>query len=139
MMATPVSTGVLDKAMELADAISNCEELSTLKIAAENIDSDDAAAAVLREYQEKQAVAKKASAAGLSLPPEHDEELQTLQQRIDSNESIKDFAQAQGNFYDLIERVNEIIAAAIMGRGSSAPEDPDSEGEGHVHGPGCSH
>lgn len=138
-MEASMSMGVLDKARELADAISSCNELATLKQAAEKIDGDDTSAGMLREYQEKQAVARQASNAGLELPPEHAQEIQGLQQRIDNNQHIQEFAKAQGSFYSLIDQVNDIIAQAVMGKSAPEPQEPEVGGEGHVHGPGCSH
>lgn len=135
-MVASMSMGVLDKAQELADAISTCDELAVLKRAAERIDTDETASTMLREFQEKQATTKQAGSAGLQLPPEHTSEMQSLQGRIDSNQFIQDFAQAQGNFNDLIERVNDIIAAAVLGM---EQQEDEPEHHSHEHGPGCRH
>ncbi|MDO8736859.1 MAG: YlbF family regulator [Thermoleophilia bacterium] len=107
---------VLSKAEELAAAISECEELGVLREAAQKVDSDEAASAALQKFSEKQEMVQRAASSGLQLPPEQMEELQEMQGQIREIPSIKDFATAQGSFNVLMDQVNEIISAAVMGR-----------------------
>lgn len=133
-----MSENVLDKAQELAEVISSCEELAVLKRAAEQIDADNEASAMLKEFQQKQATVEQAHASGIELPREQVVEIQALQAQIHEYQCIQDFAKAQGNFNDLMNRVNDIIAAAVMGTPPEEPAESHDHG-GHVHGPGCSH
>ncbi len=122
---------VLDKAQELATAISDSEELGQLRLAAEHVDNDEMATAALQKFSEKQEMVQRAASSGLQLPPEQMEELQEMQGQIKDIPSIQDFATAQSCFNQLMDRVNEIISAAVMGRDTG--EDP----EGHSHGSNC--
>lgn len=133
-----MSEGVLDKAQQLAEEISGCEELAVLRRAAEEIDADNEASEMLKEFQQKQATAEQAHASGIELPREQIIEIQALQAQIHEYQCIQDFAKAQGNFNDLMNRVNDIIAAAVMGAPDEEQPEPHDHG-GHVHGPGCSH
>ena len=124
---------VLEKAQELADAISVSDELTKLRSAAEKVDTDEKATTALKKFQEKQETIQMAARSGLELPPEQMAEMQTLQGHIQQIPSIHDFAHAQGNFNALIDKVNDIIAGAVMG------VSPGSEqADPHKHGPGCS-
>ncbi len=124
---------VLEKAQELADAISVSDELTKLRSAAEKVDTDEKATTALKKFQEKQETIQMAARSGLELPPERMAEMQTLQGQIQQIPSIQDFAHAQGNFNALIDKVNDIIAGAVMG---ISPESAQSGP--HEHGPGCS-
>ena len=124
---------VLDKARELADAISVSEELTTLRSAAADVDRDETATGALKRFQEKQETIQMAARSGLELPPDQMSDMQSLQGQIQQIPSIKAFAQAQGKFNALIDQVNDIIAGAVMGA-DPGPEQSDN----HGHGPGCS-
>jgi cell fate (sporulation/competence/biofilm development) regulator YlbF (YheA/YmcA/DUF963 family) len=124
---------VLDKAQELAEAISDSDELATLRTAAEQVDTDEAATGALKKFQEKQETIQMAARSGLELPPEQMAEMQTLQGQIREIPSIQNFAEAQGQFNALIDQVNDIIAGAVMGIVPGA-----TQADPHEHGPGCS-
>lgn len=123
---------VLTKAEELATAISDCEELGVLREAAERVDNDETASAALQKFSEKQEMVQRAASSGLQLPPEQMEELQEMQGKIRDIPSIQNFATAQTSFNQLMDSVNEIISAAVMGR--EPGESPDE----HSHDSGCS-
>lgn len=122
---------VLAKAEELADAISESEELTALRDAAERLDGDEIANAALSKFQEKQEMVQRAATSGLQLPDEQMQELKQMQDKIREIPAVQDFAMAQSNFNDLMGRVNNIIAAAVMG------PDEDNSGGGCSE-PGCS-
>lgn len=125
---------VLEKAQELADAISASEELVTLRGAAECLDGDEIANAALKRFQEKQEMMQRAASSGLQLPDEQMSELQTMQSQIRDIPTVQDFALAQNEFNNMMNRVNDIIAAAVMGT------DPDEGGHaGHGASCGCGH
>ena len=122
---------VLDKAQELADAISESEELGMLRQAADRVDNDQTAIAALQKFSAKQEMVQRAASSGLQLPPEQMEELQQMQGEIRDIPSMQEFATAQTGFNQLMDKVNEIISAAVMG---TAPGDGP---EGHDHGSSC--
>lgn len=123
---------ILTKAEELAAAISDCEELGVLREAAERVDNDETASEALQKFSEKQEMVQRAASSGLQLPPEQMEELQEMQGKIRDIPSIQNFATAQTSFNQLMDSVNEIISAAVMGR--EPGESPDE----HSHDSGCS-
>lgn len=123
---------ILDKAQELADAISASEELVLLREAAEKVDNDEAATTALHKFQEKQEMVQRAASSGLQLPPEQMEELQAMQGEIRDIPTIQGFATAQTSFNELMDKVNEIISCAVMGK--QAGDGPDGES----CGTGCS-
>jgi len=49
------------------------------------------------------------------LPKEQISEIQSLQEEIRDIPTIREFALAQSQFNALIDRVNDIIASAVMG------------------------
>ncbi len=130
-------SAVLGKAEALAAAISESEELGLLRQAAERVDNDEIAAAALQKFSEKQEMVQRAASSGLQLPPEQMEGLQEMQGKIRDIPSIQDFASAQTSFNQLMDRVNEIISAAVMGR--EPGESPDGHGQGSDCGCGCGH
>ncbi len=124
---------ILDKAQELAEAISESDELLRLRDAAEKVDTDESATFALKRFQEKQETLQRAAQSGLELPPEQITEIQSLQEEIRSISTIRDFADAQNQFNSLIDQVNNIIAGAVMGVHPGAVQD-----DPHAHGSGCS-
>ena len=124
---------VLGKAQELADAISVSDELSSLREAAELLDSDEMANAALKNFQEKQEMVQRAASSGLQLPDEQMSELQSMQGQIREIPTVQDFAAAQNVFNDLMNKVNDIIAAAVMGT------EPGEGGSCSDPGCGCNH
>lgn len=120
---------VITKAQELADAISESDELTGLKEAAERLDSDETANEALTRFQEKQQVIQRAATSGLQLPDEQMEELKQMQEQIRTIPVVQEFANAQSSFNTLMGQVNDIIAAAVTG------EEP---GDSSCSSPGCS-
>jgi len=130
-MGAKKMSSVINRAEELASAICDCEELGLLRQAAERVDNDEAATAALQKFSEKQEMVQRAASSGLQLPPEQMEELQEMQGQIRDIPTIQDFASAQTGFNQLMDQVNEIISAAVMGR------EPGEVPEGHSHGSSC--
>ncbi len=124
---------VLEKAQELAEAICDCEELSDLREAAEQVEGDETATHMIGRLQEKQDIIRRAASTGLELPDEQISELKELQTQIGDIPSVQDFNLAQGKFNRLMEDVNNIIAGALSNEG------PDGGEDSHDDGCGCGH
>jgi cell fate (sporulation/competence/biofilm development) regulator YlbF (YheA/YmcA/DUF963 family) len=123
---------VLEKAQELADAISGCEELTDLKTAAEQVEGDETATQMIGRLQEKQEVIRRAASSGLELPEEQIAELKDLQSQIGDIPAVREFNVAQGKFNRLMEQVNSIIAHAL------SDDEPGDDPDPADCGPGCS-
>lgn len=121
---------VIAKAEELADALSESQELTELREAAEKLDGDETANAAMSRFQEKQEMVQRAATSGLQLPEEQMQEIKNMQAQIREIPTVQEFAQAQTNFNDLMGQVNNIIAAAVMG--------PDVDNSDGRQEPGCS-
>lgn len=119
---------VLEKAQELAEAISLCDELADLRDAAQKVEGDEAATIMIERLKEKQEVVRRAASSGLELPEDQISELKSLQGEISEIDSVREFNMAQGNFNTLMEQVNNIIATALSGE---TGEEPDSSDCGH--------
>lgn len=124
-------SAVLDKAQELADAISDSDELEDLRQAAERLDDDEIASAAIKQFQDKQEVIRRAASSGLELPEDQISELKELQGRISDIPTVQDFAAAQNGFNVMMSKVNDIIATAVTGI------TPGEEEGGSECGPGC--
>lgn len=124
-------SAVLDRAQELAEAISDSQELEELRVAAERLDDDEIASAAIKQFQEKQEVVRRAASSGLELPEDQINELKEMQGRIGDIPSVQDFTAAQNGFNVLMSKVNDIIAAAVTG------VTPGEEEGGSECGPGC--
>lgn len=126
-------SAVLDKAQELADAISDSDELEELRVTAERLDEDEIASAAIKRFQEKQETVRRAASSGLELPEDHINELKEMQGTISDIPTVQDFAAAQNNFNLMMSKVNDIIATAVTG---SLPEEDDG-GNGGSGGCSC--
>lgn len=125
-------SAVLDKAQELADAISDSDELEELRVAAERLDEDEIASAAIKQFQDRQETVRRAASSGLELPETQIEELKELQGRISGIPTVQVFAAAQNGFNIMMSKVNDIIGAAVTGTL------PDEDEGGSECGPGCS-
>lgn len=128
-------SAVIDKARELADAISDSEELTDLRDAAQKVEGDETATSMIERFREKQEVAQRAASSGLQMPDEQISDLKAMQGQINSIPSIQVFNEAQGKFNKLMEQVNTIIATALSSQEEG--EGPDSCSPGS--GCGCGH
>jgi cell fate (sporulation/competence/biofilm development) regulator YlbF (YheA/YmcA/DUF963 family) len=126
---------VEDRAQELADAISDSDELEELQKAAEILDDDEIASAAIKQFQEKQEVVRRAAGSGLELPEEQINELKEMQGSISEIPTVQDFASAQNGFNMMMSKINDIIAAAVTGVIPGADE--GNGGDGGSGGCGC--
>jgi cell fate (sporulation/competence/biofilm development) regulator YlbF (YheA/YmcA/DUF963 family) len=130
-------SAVEDKAQELADAISDSDELEELQAAAERLDGDEIASAAIKSFQEKQEVVRRAAGSGLELPEEQINELKEMQGSISDIPTVQDFASAQNGFNVMMSKINDIIAAAVTGVIPGAGEESDGDGGSGGCGCGC--
>jgi cell fate (sporulation/competence/biofilm development) regulator YlbF (YheA/YmcA/DUF963 family) len=130
-------SAVTDKAQELADAISDSDELEVLRVAAEKLDEDEIASAAIKQFQEKQEVVRRAASSGLELPEDQINDLKDMQGSISDIPTVQDFASAQNGFNTLMSQVNDIISAAVTGTIPGEGEQTDGGSDGGGCGCGC--
>lgn len=112
---------VLDKARELAMALTESEEYLAYKEAESIQLSDQEACKMLADYRVTQDnLAKRAAADGVSK-----EELEAIQAEAQAsfnslleNVSIKNYLDAQSKFSNLVSQVNNIISYFVSGQAS---------------------
>lgn len=112
---------VLDKARELAIAMTESEEYLAYKEAESIQLSDQEACKMLADYRVTQdALAKRAAADGVTK-----EELEAIQAEAQAsfdsllqNVSIKNYLEAQNKFTNLVSQVNNIISYFVSGKNS---------------------
>lgn len=105
------------KARELAEAISGSTELAALKEAEMKMMMDDAARAIVEEYQ---SIQQNAMAKGLAFEDLSNEEktrVEQLEAAMNENVNIANFLQANQAFEQIVRSINMIITAAITGEG----------------------
>lgn len=104
------------KAKELAEAISNSTELAALKQAELKMMMDDAARAIVEEYQGIQQNAMMKGLAFEDLSEEEKTRVEQLEAAMNENENIANFLAANQAFEQIVRSINMIITAAITGQ-----------------------
>ncbi len=106
---------VVEKAKELADAISECDELKELRSAEARMTLDPAAQDILKEFQEKQREFYELQMTGGELNDTQKADVKRIEAAMSNNQYISAFVAAQGKFEELLKSVNVIIGKAISG------------------------
>ncbi len=109
---------IIEKARELGQMLSECDEFKALKGAEEMQLSDPEAQELMMEYANtREALAKKASDTNITK-----EELESIQaeaqeafNKLCTNKNITRYIEANKAFSTLIEQVNAIIAYYVKG------------------------
>ncbi len=119
-----MSTEVIRKASELAQAIAESEELANLRAAEAKLQMDPEAMRLLEEVQRLQHMAQ------MSGTPEAMQQLEEAFNKFAENEVAKEYLEANQKFSQMIETVNSLLQEAIEG--------PKQHGHGCSGCSGCS-
>ncbi|SDC26912.1 MULTISPECIES: YlbF family regulator [unclassified Candidatus Frackibacter] len=111
---------IIEKAEALGEEIVDSAEYTKLKKAEEVMHSDDDAKALLDEFQAKQKQLQMAQMNGQQVTQEQQQELQALQGKMQQNESIKSFMEAQQQFGQVMESINKVLTNFIEGKDAEA-------------------
>lgn len=106
---------VLEKAKVLADAIAECEELKAVRDAEIAMSQDDEAQNIISDFQAKQQEFHQVMMAGEELTPEQEKQRDDIEARMQGNESIRNYLDAQQKFESLLKAVNFAITRGITG------------------------
>ncbi|WP_027340254.1 YlbF family regulator [Halonatronum saccharophilum] len=106
---------IMKKAEELGEAIVASQEYDQMKGAEDKMQADEAAKAILQEFQTKQRMAQMAQMNGQQVTEDMQKELQAIQAKMQGNENIKNFMEAQEKFNKVMQTVNQVITAALTG------------------------
>lgn len=109
---------ILDKAKELADAISESPELRRVKETELRIMINMDAREIVEEYQNIQTDAINSGVNYEDLLEEKKERLQYLEEQMNSNEIINEYLSANQELNQILESVNMVITGALNGNQS---------------------
>jgi len=116
---------IYNKAKELAQAISQSEEIKKMRDSEAAMMCDPEARKLVEEYQAIQMEAMKAGLQYDQLPEEKQKKLEELDEKMSKNEHIVAYMEAQENLEQILRSVNLIISSAL------------NEGEGSCPSTGC--
>lgn len=119
---------IMKKAKDLGDAIVESTEYKELLVAQDTMQANEEAQGILQEFQQKQQMVQMMTMNGQEATDEVREELTALQTKMQENEDIKNFMDAQNKFNQVMQTVNQVISAALAGE----------EGGCGSHAGGCS-
>ena len=109
-----------DKAKELGRLIGQSEEYKAVKRANEALNEDREAATALRRMEELRVEAQRMIERGQQPTEAMEQELDTLLQKVQGNQTYMRAAVAQENFDKIMLRVNEWILEGIR-KGAASP------------------
>ena len=109
-----------DKAKELGRLIGQSEEYKQVKRANEALNEDRDAATALRRMEELRVEAQRMIERGQQPTEAMEQELDTLLQKVQGNQTYMRAAVAQENFDKIMLRVNEWILEGIR-KGAASP------------------
>lgn len=110
---------VLDKAKDLAEAITASEELDAMRKAEIAMGNDAAAMAIVQEFQNTQRGLYEKQSNGIELSDDEKVQVKLIEAKMEGNQNIKNYLDAQMKFENLLQGVNFIISQALNG-GESA-------------------
>lgn len=118
---------IKEKAQELAEEIINSPEYQKMKDAEQTVMNDEIASNLMEELESAQKRIQMAQMNGQEIDQSQQKKIQNLKAKMQQNPEIKDFLQAQQEFNQVMEDVNEIISNALQGK-EPEPDQQDSGG-----------
>ncbi|MDT3699542.1 MAG: YlbF family regulator [Thermincola sp.] len=126
-----MSAAIITKANELAEALTESEELAAMRQAELVMNSDPEAEKIVTEFQEKQKQIYEIQMRGEELGDQDKKEIEAIEGKMSGNPSIKAYMEASDRFESLLRSVNMIITRALSG------EEEQGCGCGSECGPSC--
>lgn len=116
---------VLEKAVELADALEQCEELKEVKAKEEAVKADATATTLLNSYFEMQHqlyhLQENGKEPGADLLTQFNE----IQDKMSENMKIAEYYKSQETLGFLLQKINSMISKAITGEDPAECSDAD--------------
>ncbi len=104
---------IKEKAEELANEIVESNEFKEMKLAEQKVMNDDEASDLIEDFESAQKRVQMAQRNGKSIDQDQQRKIQNLQAKMQNNNIIKEFIQAQQDFNEVMKEVNEVISATI--------------------------
>ena len=105
---------IMEKAKSLGKAIVDSKEYESLKNAEEKMYQDQEAKSLLDEFSAHQKRLQMAQANGKPVSEKQQKEIQNIQAKMQENNKVKEFMQAQQQFNQVMQTVNQTISS-VMG------------------------
>lgn len=102
------------KARELAQSLKETPEFEKLTSAQSRLQLDPGAQDLLSELQQQHEQLLQAQSAGQPIRPEQAADLQNLQQQTQQNLTLRALIEAQEDFNQLMEQVNQSIIGELF-------------------------
>ncbi|MEJ6951563.1 YlbF family regulator [Natronospora cellulosivora (SeqCode)] len=106
---------IMEKAKSLGEAIVESSEYEELKTAETNMYEDEEAKTLLDEFSAKQKRLQMAQSNGKAITPEDQKDLQSMQAKMQANEKVNAFMEAQQKFNQIMQTVNQTISSVMTG------------------------
>jgi len=104
---------VLNKAKDLAEAITSSESYTTYQTLKKALYKDEAIAGPLSLFEAKQANLQRMQMLGEPLNPDELQDAQELFDELNANEDVKKFFEAEFDFNKMIAEVSKILGDAM--------------------------
>ena len=105
---------IMEKAQALAEEIVESTEYEELKNAETAMYDDEEAKDLLNEFESTQKRLQMAHANGKQINEKQQKDFQSIQSKMQQNEKIKEFMEAQQNFNKIMQTVNKVITDALQ-------------------------
>lgn len=110
---------ILEKAKLLGEEIVDSSEYKELKTSETAMYEDKNAKSLLNEFSTKQRRLQMAQANGKAITENQQKELQNIQVKMQANEKVRGFMEAQQKFGKVMESVNQTISSVLENNSSN--------------------
>lgn len=107
---------IMEKAQELGEAIIKTTEYNDLKAKENVMITDEDAKSLLNEFEALNKRLQMAQANGKKITTKQEKELNSIKVKMQANNKIKSFMEAQQNFNKVIQTVNQTVFNFINGK-----------------------
>lgn len=105
---------IMEKAETLGKALANSSEYTELKEAESKIRDNEKASSLMDEFESQQKRLQMAQANGKQITPKQQKDIQSLQAKMQENDVIKEYMEAQQKFNKVMKTVNQVITEQLQ-------------------------
>jgi len=106
---------IMQKAEDLGKALVESSEFTEMKDAESKIQENEDAKALLDEFEAEQKKLQMMQQNGQQITPDQQKNLQAVQAKMQSNEVISNYLEAQQKFNKVMNSVNQVISSQLQG------------------------
>ncbi len=116
---------VMEKAILLAEAITQSPECAELKRWEEEMIANESAQQLLLQWQKAHTQYMEKQKSGSELSEADEDELIEIQKKAKDNQVMMAFMTAHNNFQEMLQGVNDIVSSAIATVTGGSPSEED--------------